>query len=212
MLKRVRLKAIAFPVEHGGWGLLFEPITLGLILAPSWSGLYISVMAVAAFLIRHPFKLVWRNRQRGIRHARIQIAIWVTIFYAAIAVFAFIATMRTAGLLPLIPLFFLSPFALIYLIYYNKNLGRFLLPELIGSAALAVVASCIVLAKGWPLLDAFFLWVILLVRVIPSILYVRAKLRLEKGQDTKTLPSFISHASGLAVLSALAWLGSVPIL
>ncbi len=56
-IRRIRLRPIALPAEHGGWGLLFEPIVLGLLLAPSLAGLLLSVAATGAFLARHPFKL-----------------------------------------------------------------------------------------------------------------------------------------------------------
>ena len=52
---RVRLRPLALPVEHGGWGLVFEPIVLGMLLAPSLVGLFISVAATGLFLARHPF-------------------------------------------------------------------------------------------------------------------------------------------------------------
>ena|SRR5438045_2599608 len=34
----VRIRLVALPVEHGGWGLTLEPIALGLLLAPSEIG------------------------------------------------------------------------------------------------------------------------------------------------------------------------------
>jgi len=30
------LKTVALPVEHGGWGMLAEPLVMGLVLAPRW--------------------------------------------------------------------------------------------------------------------------------------------------------------------------------
>ena len=33
---RVRVKTVALPNEHGGWGLLLEPVALGLLVVPSW--------------------------------------------------------------------------------------------------------------------------------------------------------------------------------
>ncbi len=50
--RRICIRPIALPVEHGGWGLLFEPIVLGLLLAPSPAGLFISLGATGAFLAR----------------------------------------------------------------------------------------------------------------------------------------------------------------
>ena len=44
----VRLKTIVLPAEHGGWGLLFEPIALGLLVAPSIAGFYLARQVIAA--------------------------------------------------------------------------------------------------------------------------------------------------------------------
>src|SRR5215471_8997516 len=60
----VRLKTIALPVEHGGWGFLLEPIALGLILAPSIAGLYLALSALMLFLARQPLTIVMVNRHR----------------------------------------------------------------------------------------------------------------------------------------------------
>ena len=62
----VRLKTIALPAEHGGWGLLFEPIALGLLVAPSIAGLYLALSAVGFFLARHPLALVVLNRKNDL--------------------------------------------------------------------------------------------------------------------------------------------------
>ncbi len=67
---RVRLRSVALPVEHGGWGLLLEPIALGLLVAPSLAGFCLSVAAAGAFLARHPLKLVMADRQRRRRLPR----------------------------------------------------------------------------------------------------------------------------------------------
>lgn len=43
-------RSVAVPSEHGGWGLTFEPVLLGLIVAPSWAGVAIGVAAIVAIL------------------------------------------------------------------------------------------------------------------------------------------------------------------
>src|SRR6478752_5565662 len=57
-------RAVAVPSEHGGWGLTFEPVLLGLLVAQSWAGLALGVAAVFAFLVRTPMKLVAIDRRR----------------------------------------------------------------------------------------------------------------------------------------------------
>ena len=70
----VRLKAVALPAEHGGWGMLGEPILLGLLVMPSWAGTGVGLIALGAFLARHPSKLAIADRRRGPRVARTAVA------------------------------------------------------------------------------------------------------------------------------------------
>src|SRR5512140_1195258 len=55
----VRSRRVALPVEHGGWGLVLEPVVLGLVVVPSIGGIWLAVAAVACFLWRQPFKLAF---------------------------------------------------------------------------------------------------------------------------------------------------------
>ena len=65
--QRTLWRSVAVPSEHGGWGLTFEPVLLGLIVAPSWAGVAIGVAAMLAFVARTPAKVVlvdsWRHRR-----------------------------------------------------------------------------------------------------------------------------------------------------
>jgi len=62
--RRIRLRPIALPAEPGGWGLRFEPIGPGMLLAPSWVALFVSVMARGLFLARHRLKIGAENGSR----------------------------------------------------------------------------------------------------------------------------------------------------
>src|SRR5689334_962019 len=44
------LRALALPTEHGGWGLLLEPLLLGLLIVPSAPGAAVAAAALGAFL------------------------------------------------------------------------------------------------------------------------------------------------------------------
>src|SRR5512136_2263107 len=66
----VPLKAVALPAEHGGWGFLAEPVILGLVLAPSAAGVCLALAALAAFLARHPLRLLLLDRRKGTRYPR----------------------------------------------------------------------------------------------------------------------------------------------
>jgi len=62
---KVKLKGIAFPTEHGAWGMVFEPIVAALAVAFSVGGLWVAVAFVGAFLMRQPFKVLMAERAAG---------------------------------------------------------------------------------------------------------------------------------------------------
>ncbi len=209
---QVRLKSIAFPTEHGGWGFLAEPVLLALLVAPSAAGVAIGISTVAAFLIRHPSKMFWRNRRRLDVSPRYLIARNFTLLYGAIAIAGFAFAVWTAGPEPILPFLILSPLMAVYALYDASNKGRHLFPELVAPMGLAASAPAIALAAGWGWPEAWALWLILEARAVPSILYVRARLRLERGQEIDRIPSTLSHLAAIAVGAALWWIDLAPLL
>jgi len=203
----VRLRTIALPVEHGGWGFLAEPILLGLALAPSWAGLAIGIATLAAFLMRHPGKLYWRNRHRLDLSPRFRIARRFAVLYAGLALGGFAIALALAGWRPLTPFLMLSPLLAVYGAFDVQNKARRLLPELTAPMGLAASAPAIALAGGWEWTGAWVLWLLLQARAVPSILYVRARLRLERGDEIDRLPSSLSHLAAV-VLGVALWRGS----
>ena len=58
--KTVSLKGLALPTEHGSWGILIEPLLLGLVVAPSLAGVVVAGLVSAVFLTRSPLRLmIW---------------------------------------------------------------------------------------------------------------------------------------------------------
>src|SRR5437588_11307582 len=94
---RVRVKTIALPVEHGGCGLSLEPVVLGLLVAPSWPGLFLSLATLGAFLARHPLKIVAVDRRRGRRFPRTPIAERFVILYGVVAALGLVAASEMAA-------------------------------------------------------------------------------------------------------------------
>ena len=70
----VARKAVAVPNEHGGWGMLAEPLLLGLVVAPTVAGGGLALAAVAAFLLRHPLKIALSDWRRNTRYPRTAVA------------------------------------------------------------------------------------------------------------------------------------------
>jgi hypothetical protein len=208
----VRLKTIAIPPEHGAWAFLFEPILIGLGVAPSLPGISLAVAVFGAFLARHPMKIALADRLHGKRYARTALAERAALVYGLIALVGLAATVGLAGVKPLLPLPLAAPLALLLFLGYGRNRGRDLLPELAGACALAGTVTGIALAGNASLDLALALWAILLARDIPSILYIRARLRLERGKPASRIAVMVANALALGSIAVLAVIGLVPAL
>ncbi|NPV65582.1 MAG: YwiC-like family protein [Anaerolineae bacterium] len=206
----VRLKSVAIPSEHGGWGFLLEPLILGLLLAPTAAGLGITLGTAGAFLARHPLKLAVADWRRGRRFARTRLAEQVAAAYVLIALLGLVLAIALAGPGILAPLLIAIPLGLLQLAFDFRGQSRHLLPELAGPVALATSATMIALAGGWQLQPALLLTLLLTARAIPSILYVRARLRLSKGQPAWPAAAILCHLAGVALVAALAAAGLTP--
>ncbi|NLX11083.1 MAG: YwiC-like family protein [Chloroflexi bacterium] len=208
----VRWKSIAFPPEHGSWGFLLEPILLGLILAPSWGGLAVAVGVFGAFLARHPLKVAYSDRRKGKRYARTVVAERFALAYSILAAVGGVLALLLAGPEILLPALLAVPLGLAQFIGYSTNRGRELVPELAGSAALAATATSIAVAGGTAWDTALALWAILVARNIPSILYIRARLRLDRGKPFAQMPVLLAQIAGVLIPIVLVALGVAPVL
>jgi hypothetical protein len=208
----VRLKPIALPVEHGGWGLLAEPIALGLLVAPSTTGALLCAAAVGAFLTRQPLKVVLVDWMRGRRSQRTFHARRFVLLYSSVALLSFAAAILLAPRPFLLPLFLATPAALIQLIYDATGRSRSLLPELAGAAGIASVVAAMALVDGFPSSVAFVLWALVVARGIPTILYLRARLRKLHRKDAKPLAAITAHVIAVAAGIALVKFDHAPLL
>ena len=201
-------KAVALPVEHGGWGFLVEPVVLGLVLAPSAAGFCLGGAVVAAFLVRHPLRLVLMDRRKGVRYPRTGLAERFVLFYGAVAL-ALAALALLLARAPFWPAVALGiPPALVALTYDLRGRSREALPEAAGGVALGASVSAIALAGGVAAGPAFGAWALLALRGVTAILYVRARLRLDRGLPaglTLTLASHVAAIVGAALLAVAGW-------
>ena len=195
-------RAVAVPSEHGGWGLTFEPVLLGLLLAFSASGLAIGVAAMLAFLVRTPLKLalVDLRRHRSLPRTRLawQIACGELILLLVLAASAVAA----AGLSWLLPLVVAAPLFAIELWYDIRSRGRRLVPELSGAVGITAVAAAIVVAGGEATSLAIAAWLVLAARAIGSIPFVRTQITRLRHGATRIEASDAFQA--VAVLIAVA--------
>lgn len=209
----VSLRSVALPVEHGGWGMLGEPLLLGLIVAPSRAGLGVGLAALGVFLARHPLKLALADWRRGSAQyrtgGRTRAAVGFVLLYGATAGLGLaLASAGARGWW--LPLAFATPLALIQLAYDARHQGRQLLPELLGAVALAAVVAAEMRAAGLPFDRSLAAWSLLAAKSAGAVLYVRARLRYDRGLASDRVLAVASNAGGLLLGTALASAGFVP--
>ena len=203
--RQVRWQSVALPTEHGGWGFISEPVVLGLLLAPSLGGLALGIVAFAAFLLHQPLKIVLKDT-----HARRNVprtaAAWrfVTIYGGTLAAAGVLALLLMPSWTVLLPLALSTPLIAVQLWRESQNQGRSLLAEVAGAMATGAFASSIVMMRGWEFTPALGLWLALTVRGLTSVLYVRSRLRLERGKPAMRGVSLATHIAGLAILAGAA--------
>ena len=198
------------PAEHGGWAFLGEPILLGLLVAPSMAGAALAAAAIATFLARQPLRLAAGDRRRGRHYPRTRVAeaaLAALLFGGAAAMVAGLALARGPAWLALAPAFALGTVALAFEL---QRRAREAAAELTAALALAGIAAAIPLAAGTPAATSFGLWAVLAARAVPAILYVRARLRLDREEPAATGAALTAHAFALGAVAALATRGIVP--
>jgi hypothetical protein len=209
---RTTFRSIAIPNEHGGWMFLLEPALIGLGAAFTAPGLFLALAALGAFLTRHPLKLALDDYLKRRSVPRTLWAIRFAALYALCAGAAFVAAFYTAQHSFLLPLLLAAPLALAQIYLDAHKRSRDLTAELTGAIAMGALAACALLLAGWDIKLAFAAWVIVILRAMTSILYVRARLRLERNTLISPLPAWASHVVALFVIGGLAYLRLVPAL
>ncbi len=201
---------IVMPTEHGGWAFLGEPLALGLALAPSWAGVLVALAALAGFLARQPLRLWMGDRRRGRRYPRTAAAERAFALLALLAALALAAALVLARGPLRLALGLAAPLAALALAFDLGARSRALASELAGALALAATAAAIPLAAGYSLPLAFGAWGVLATRIVPSVLFVRARLRLDRGEPAPRGLALAAQPAGLAAVALLVRAGVAP--
>ncbi len=211
-IPKIKTSKIALPTEHGGWGFLFEPIVASLAIAFSTAGIWIAVMTIGAFLVRQPLKMLVIDRLGMKVKERAWTAAYFALGFGAIFTLGLAGTVMTAGWAPLMPFAFVLPLAAVQMYFDFTRNSRNVLPELGGAVTISASSAAIALAGGlsWPL--ALGLWAIFIARLIPSILYVRERLLLEKGKPFDKAAPLAAHITAVAGVATLAWFALSPMM
>ncbi|MFN2441808.1 MAG: YwiC-like family protein [Thermoanaerobaculia bacterium] len=206
----VSLKRIALPVEHGGWGIVFEPIVLGLIAFPSVGGVLIALAAVGAFFVRQPLKLALVDQLRGRVYPRTRAAVALAFLFGLFSALLMAGALATSGATIMLPLVLAAPLALVQVWYDAKNDSRQLLPELSGATAMSGVVAMIALAAGEGWIVAAAIWGVMICRALPTILYVRSRVLIERGAEASRWIPVLAHVAAALLGFALFRAGLMP--
>ncbi|MFZ1701722.1 MAG: YwiC-like family protein [Pyrinomonadaceae bacterium] len=212
MKPRVRLKGIALPNEHGSWGILFEPLVAAMAVAFSPAAIAIALLFVGAFLLRQPLCVWLADRSAGRDLPQTDSARRFTLIFSVVFVAGLLGTFVLVAPASLIPLVAVAPLGLIQIYYDMRRKSRNLLPELTGAIALSSSAAVIALADDWTVPAAMALWGLFVLRLIPSILYVRSRLRLEKGKDPSVAAAVAAHLVAVVLVALLVSYGLSPVI
>lgn len=207
MRPSVKIKNIALPIEHGSWGFVFEPLTAGLLIAFSPSAIWITLLVTGAFLARQPLKVLLNDWIAKRDLPQTAVALKFVLIYGSIAAFGAVGSLIFTKIESFLPFLFVLPFA-VYQIYCDASRkSREVLPELTGSIAVSSSVAVLALADNWTFSAAIALWGIFIARLIPSILYVRNRLKLEKGKQYSKIVPFLANLVALVFVGLLAYKG-----
>ncbi len=204
------LRRVIVPSEHGAWGFLAEPLALGLLAAFSVAGVLAALAVAAAFLTRQPLKLWTADRRKGKRYPRTATAERALLALAGGSAACLAGAVALAGPRLLYPLALAAPVGAAALALDLRNRGRGWISELAAPVALTGSVAVIVLAGGGGTAAALGLWGILACRAVPSVFYVRTRLRLERGEEPSTGVAEAAQATAVAAALALAATGLAP--
>ena len=139
------------PAEHGSWFMLGFPLVLGLLLRPTWAGLFLGVAALAVFLARPPLRRV----MSGQRAAQLR----ALLLFTGLAALLGLGALRLAGPQFLIPLACLTPFVFLALWADQQRAVRSLGVELVAQGAFAGLAATMLVAGGGSLWETGRAWI-----------------------------------------------------
>ena len=200
-------RELLLPKEHGSWSLAFEPVALGLLVAPSWAGGALALAAAAGFFLRRPLKLALTLPDNDPRRAAARP--WVAILLLA-AVTGLAGAARLGGFAALWPLLLAAPCGLLFVWFDLRQGMREAEAELAGSAAFAVLTAAFATVAGWSGPVALALAAVMLARSVPTVVSVRTYLRLGKGRAASPWPALAVATGALGLIATLAHRDLVP--
>lgn len=183
---------------------MLEPLLLGLLIAPSKTGLCLAGACLAAFLCRRPLKIALaETRPERRAAARRALAGGAIVMLAALAAAGLTGGTVWWG--------WLAPAAVaagFFLFFDLRGAAREEAAEIAGAMTFAFLPGAMGAAAGWAPASAAALVVLAAGRALPTVLFVRAYLRSAKTGRARRWPALA--AAGLALgggiwLYAASW-------
>jgi hypothetical protein len=197
---------LTLPKEHGSWSLALEPLALGILVAPSAAGGALLFTAVAGFFLRRPLKLVFSGKP----DPRIPLASSVVITLVTLAIAGLFLVAASGGIKNLWLLIPSAVTGIGFAWFDSRNEGREGAAELCGSIAFGILPFAFAKLAGWSALGSVALGLVMLIRSVPTVLFVRTYLRRNKGYKAGRLPAFIASLSGLFLTAWLVFAHLAP--
>jgi hypothetical protein len=196
----IRLSSLLLPREHGSWSIVLEPVALGLLTAPSAAGAALAGAVVSLFLARRPLRL-WLDARNTAERRRHAARAYLTL--TMIAVGAGLTAGKLGGIGALWPLLLPLPAAALFVWFDLQSEPRAAAAELAGATAFALLPLAFGTLAGAALPLAVGLTVAMVVRLVPTMLVVRAYLRGQKGQPASPGIALSACLAGIVLAATL---------
>lgn len=203
------IKTIAVPNEHGASVMFLESLFSGLLIAISLKGFLFAIACLFIFLMSHPLKIYIKDVLRHIDTKRTLVALIFTLGYGFLASLCFVILHVLGERLFWTILIWVIPFGLIHLWLVLTGNKKELLSEISGVICLGAIGASIVFISHQHFLEAMALWLVLAIRSITSVVYVRFLLNHMRRIKQRYIHIVLLHLIALAVLILLIISGLV---
>lgn len=206
------LRNVALPIEHGGWAFLFEPMLLGMLVAPSLAGFGLCLSGLGVFLLFRPVQVALKD---WLKHKRFPRTAWAERFillYTLLAAGGMAFASYTARGPFWQALVLAIPFASLQMLLVVRGRAREGVTEVSGAVALAALAPMIVIAAGGTTAQALALWLVPAVRAVTSIVYIRQRLKRARGEVFSRVMPIGLHIAGLVAFTVARLAGWLPVI
>ncbi len=201
------IKHIAFPEEHGSWGFVLEPQVLALLIAFSFSGLYLALASFFFFLAHQPIKIIVNPKKK--KEIKRKAFVVVTL-YLIVALSLLALCFASNSFNNFIPFLIAMGLMISYLFVEILGYSRKLFSELVASSAIDFIAVSILLLGGTDKTLAWSLLVLLLNRAIPTVLFVHERINYVHQRPVNKLAPIVAGVAGLILALVFAYYKWIP--